>query len=216
MVHAHYFLKQRAPTAVEWRRITRAVKRLFAITPMRSLSAGGFYQNKPLHGAMITYVEEINLKGELIQKPEIVRHSRMNVVQEMHGFFAIMFDGKDDLGEETFFLTNAGPEKDQEISPGIGACNTAGKPYDLMVCAALIVANHIAPDLLEIISDGGVDDWEPALSLVRIWDKSAFLPLTIDPNARCDPAPMSVEERMQQFTPVSQFVDTCSEPGLYF
>lgn len=28
MVHGHYFKKQRAPTAAEWRRITRAVKRL--------------------------------------------------------------------------------------------------------------------------------------------------------------------------------------------
>lgn len=216
MVHGHYFKKQRAPTAAEWRRITRAVKRLFAATPRHSLSAGGSYQNEPLREMMITYRETITLNGELMHHPREVSHSRMNVVQEMHGTSAIMFDGKGDLGEETFVLSNASPEKDQEISPGIGYCNTAGKPYDLMVCATLIVANHIAPDLLMINSDGGIDDWEPALKLARTWDENVFLPDTIDFDASCDPAPMSIGERMQQFTPVGQFVDSCSEPGLYF
>lgn len=216
MVHGHYFKKQRSPTAIEWRRITRAVKRLFEAAPKLSFSAGGSYQNQPLRGAMITYVELNFLDGSVVHQPRNVTHAIVNVVQEMQGTSAIMFDGKGDLGEETFVLSNASPEKDQEISPGIGYCNTAGKPYDLMVCATLIVANHIAPDLLMINSDGGVDDWEPALKLVRTWDKNVFLPDTIDFDASCDPAPMSVAERMQQISPVSQFMDSCSEPGLYF
>lgn len=216
MVHGHYFQKQRAPTVAEWRRITRAVKRLFEASPMQSLSAGGTYKNEPLRGAMITYVELNYLDGSVVHQPRNVSHAIANVVQEMHDTSAIMFDGKGDLGEETFVLSNASPEKDQEISPGIGYCNTAGKPYDLMVCATLIVANHIASDLLMINSDGGIDDWEPALKLARTWDENVFLPDTIDFDANCDPAPMSIGERMQQFTPVGQFVDSCSEPGLYF
>ena len=42
---------------------------------------------------------------------------------------------------------------------------TAGKPYDLVVTAILIAASHHFGDLFVIESDGGPNEWEPAIEL---------------------------------------------------
>ncbi|WP_019025322.1 MULTISPECIES: hypothetical protein [unclassified Thioalkalivibrio] len=42
------------------------------------------------------------------------------------------------------------------------ACNTARKPYDIMVCATLIAAYDRAPAALSITSHGEPKDWAPA------------------------------------------------------
>lgn len=82
----------------------------------------------------------------------------------------IRFNGAGDGMYETFLL-----------SKGIddAFCKTARMPYDLIVCAVLIVANKHAPKSITITSDGGmasfVDDypgphdseWDAALAFVR-------------------------------------------------
>lgn len=63
-----------------------------------------------------------------------------------------------DLGHEDFWL---------EKQPGeFSFCKTARKPYDLLVCATLIVVDAMAPGALEITSDGEPAEWMPALDFV--------------------------------------------------
>ena len=47
-------------------------------------------------------------------------------------------------------------------------CKTAQKPYDVVVCAALLAIKHHQRDNVEICSDGEFDDeWQPAYQLYR-------------------------------------------------
>lgn len=70
----------------------------------------------------------------------------------------IAFNGAGDKGHETFWLERR-PAK-------FTFCKTAYKPYDLAVCAVLIIAHHHAGDILTISSDGDEGDWLPALEKV--------------------------------------------------
>ncbi len=76
----------------------------------------------------------------------------------------IGFNGNGDTGDdyETFLLEKKQAEKDnwtsQEDYNREGAtvfCKTAKKPYDAVVVAMLVIAKTIAPNALDIRSDGG-------------------------------------------------------------
>ena len=60
----------------------------------------------------------------------------------------------------------------QEVHPpeshGFAFCKTARKPYDVVVCAALLAIKHHLGDNVEINSDGKFDnEWQPAYRLYR-------------------------------------------------
>ena len=88
------------------------------------------------------------------------------IVDEDH----IWLNGKGDDEYESFILER---KRDSAF------CKTAKKPYDLVVCAILIVAEHHAIEVFECHSDGGmygtVDDyagphdkeWDDALAFVN-------------------------------------------------
>jgi hypothetical protein len=66
-------------------------------------------------------------------------------------------------GHETFSLS-------PDLEPGMqDGCKTNLKPYDLVVCAVLILAAHLCPEWLAISSDGNGqgEGWERALAWVR-------------------------------------------------
>jgi hypothetical protein len=48
-----------------------------------------------------------------------------------------------------------------------GFCKTARKPYDIVVVACLIVLKHRLGNLIDVSSDGYVDDWEEGLRLAK-------------------------------------------------
>ena len=63
-------------------------------------------------------------------------------------------------------------EWNQEVhrpgSEGFAFCKTARKPYDVVVCAALLAIKHHQGDNVEICSDGEFDnEWQPAYRLYR-------------------------------------------------
>ena len=66
----------------------------------------------------------------------------------------------DTLGHETFCLDRLGDGSTE-------CCKTALKPYDLAVCAVLILAAHHFGDAVYVASDGDPEDWQPALDFVR-------------------------------------------------
>ena len=77
---------------------------------------------------------------------------------EITGDF-VAFNGPGEAGHETFWLPR--------IKDGFQFCKTAYKPYDVIVVACLIATDDIAPDALEISSDGGRADWEAGLKLAQ-------------------------------------------------
>jgi len=217
MGYTHYFQKNRAPSPEEWQIIEQIAMYLIENTPLRSSSAGGYCEDVPLRGHLTTYVEHGNPAINDFNDTQVnLDHRTPNVVQRMVGQPAIIFDGKGDMGSEPFVLTCLSPEADRDVAPGMTWCKTNRLPYDLLVCSMLILVNQFIPGLLVINSDGGIEDWEPALRLARTFDKDATLPDTIDFDASCQPEPMPIAEIGQEGFPVSQFVGTDTEPGLFF
>jgi len=86
----------------------------------------------------------------------------------------ICFNGSNinDLGHETFLF-----EQKREISKFeqydkstklyFNFTKTARKPYDLAVCACLIIAKEYFRDDIIIKSDGELSDWQQAIDLVQ-------------------------------------------------
>lgn len=77
----------------------------------------------------------------------------------------IRFNGVGDDGHETFYLPRVHRRRGYE-SPeyryGFNFTKTARKPYDVAVCAVLLIAHHHAPKFLEIGSDGTPSDLREA------------------------------------------------------
>ena len=68
----------------------------------------------------------------------------------------IIFNGIGEDAHETFMLEKAWD--------GFSFCKTARKPYDTAVVTVLILANHHAPDVWAVSSDGTVKEWQPVLN----------------------------------------------------
>jgi len=66
----------------------------------------------------------------------------------------IRFNGLEEEGHETFFLTR--PQTD------FCFCKTARKEYDLAVTMILIAVYNAAPSKVSVLSDGHLSDWEEA------------------------------------------------------
>lgn len=79
---------------------------------------------------------------------------------------AIRFNGVGQNGHETFLLERLPTPSEHGFDDKAGTvfafCKTEYKPYDLVVCAVLIVAAKHAASSLGISSDGDLDDWKPA------------------------------------------------------
>lgn len=77
----------------------------------------------------------------------------------------IRFNGVGDAGCETFYFEAAGTDGHRGI--GDWFCKTGDRPYDLAVCLALLVVGQHAPDVWELLSDGGPEDWLPAARIFQ-------------------------------------------------
>jgi len=71
----------------------------------------------------------------------------------------IRFNGIAEDGHETFYLSRE--------DSGFQFCKTAYKPYDTLVTASLLIAEHFAPDCYNISSDGEASDWEAGKDLAE-------------------------------------------------
>jgi len=84
----------------------------------------------------------------------------------------IRFNGVADEGHETFYFERTpGEDVDyQKQQPkhyvkAFSFCKTAHKPYDVVVCACLIIIRHHAPKV-DMSSDGDYPDWAAGHALV--------------------------------------------------
>jgi hypothetical protein len=74
---------------------------------------------------------------------------------------------KNDLGHETFAVHRTAHERNHgKGEPVFACCKTARKPYDLMVCACLILLKHHFGKQVEVCSDGDEDDWAEAFKFI--------------------------------------------------
>jgi len=93
----------------------------------------------------------------------------------------IDFNGVDESSHETFRVEL---NKDTESE----FCKTAQKPYDILVCACLIILDHYIPTF-KVSSDGDESDWQPAVELCR-----GVLGYGVYPCRGDDPKPESQQE----------------------
>jgi len=86
----------------------------------------------------------------------------------------ICFNGSNvgDLGHETFLLEQKREPRrfnqyNKETDFSFNFTKTARKPYDLAVCACLIIAKEYFREDIIIKSDGELSDWAQAIELVQ-------------------------------------------------
>jgi len=85
----------------------------------------------------------------------------------------ITFNGDKDKLEnhETFRLNRVMPDPTTQpwrekyivrVRDYFAFCKTAQKPYDILVCAVLLIAKHVAPTAIDYSSDGDEEEWRGA------------------------------------------------------
>jgi hypothetical protein len=99
----------------------------------------------------------------------------------------ILFNGKGDLAHEDFSLRATFKEASTACHSdcyNFNFCKTARKPYDEVVVACLLILKRHLGDLIEISSDGYLDDWYDGRELARRYfkDKTLQVPASIGVN----------------------------------
>lgn len=82
---------------------------------------------------------------------------------------SICFNGLDADAHETFLLTRKyikGTYEEKKEKYQFNFCKTARKPYDIMVCACLILYKYYFPTEVWVSSDGDSEEWQPAFLFI--------------------------------------------------
>jgi hypothetical protein len=157
MGYTHYWeIKKTAPKKV-WGKIIVDFKKLMDNMPETTNTAGGFSEKDPLFLGGCRYTQhpivddvQVFFNGSAVPS-EKRKKDRNNWT-----------DGDNDkLSHEVFYIYRI--KKD---NANFNCCKTARKPYDLMVCAFLILAEYHAPKYYNFSSDGDYDEWYPAITFV--------------------------------------------------
>ncbi len=148
MGYTHYFRQHRSLSQPEWQGVINAFAKLLRNLPEHSMSAGGYYKEVPLV-----------IRG-LTGTCEPIINDRYIAFNGDEGTLS----GLESMEHESMVLNRI---KDAEDEDSRWFCKSARKPYDLVVCALLIVVANIATDAYKMGSDGGPEDWEPSLAWVN-------------------------------------------------
>src|SRR5258708_23774889 len=150
MGFAHYFYRPKSFEAQQFKAFVGDVRLFIEHLPNHSHSAGGDYAEHPvvIRGGMG--------KGQPQLTPNLVS-----------------FNGDDENGQglahETMRVPRIlKPESWQQPDPEenncyFQCCKTAGKPYDIVVCATLLSLKYHFP-VVTVRSDGTPDDWFVAVA----------------------------------------------------
>lgn len=142
--YRHSYKQLKAASAKAWTAIKNDVEKLLASLPPNSESAGAKFAQFTLMLA--------DHSGKVGTNP-IVSDEEIS----LNGV-----SGKVDMSHESFWLTKA-----KNTVEDANYCRTARKPYDLVVCAVLIVLQHHASGTWKISTDGTMEDWDPAREWVE-------------------------------------------------
>lgn len=157
MGYTHYWYSSKEPyPATKWDALIKDVKYLAAHLPKESI------KGEPIHIAgCFAY------KTAKFDKNKI-HFNGSNGNKRVHASVNCWADSPDtDAGHETFHLCRTWKPAFAGETTGFGCCKTARKPYDIVVCAVLILAHyHLG---LTVSSDGewdGETEWKPARKLI--------------------------------------------------
>lgn len=165
MGYTHYFSKPKTIQAATWKKLTADVSTVIANLPKKAIHTEYKWDAATSTSSRIEHKVKLALCGK-----EDQRGSKPIVDSKM-----IYFNGagskKFDLGHETFAIARVGGSGDFG-----NFCKTARKPYDLAVCAALILLAYHVPKAT-VSSDGDHKNWQPAYDLVKkLFPKYQFKP----------------------------------------
>lgn len=172
MGYTHYYTQDRTYSQEEWDGFIKDVKHLFKNLPERVLDG-----------------EPIFIAGCSRYKNAVVNKHRV-WFNGANGNPRRKIDGNwedcpaTDQGHETFVLERVQPKPAYTgARPGTYFCKTARKPYDLVVCAVLILAHvHLG---LQVSSDGDWSEqheWVPARVLVAKLFPETAMEIELDGN----------------------------------
>lgn len=152
-MYTHYWYQRRDFTRDEWQRIVATFQKMRENLPYSTASGGGYYQDEPLAIAGADGAGEPTADAMII-----------------------MFNGAAPLAGETFLLVRLSQlyhdayDWDPEENAWFNFCKTGRRPYDLVVCALLLAMTAIAPDAIQVSSDGDMQglDWLPARNYLKM------------------------------------------------
>lgn len=128
-------------------KIAEDINNTLANLPKNSQSAGGYRKEYP-----------ITIKGGMGEGDPEIAPNRV----------CFNGDASRDMDHESFVISLFNMDTFQSFSDidenGVfGFCKTARKPYDFLVCVSLIVFKHHLGADFKVSSDGGLNDWKPAI-----------------------------------------------------
>lgn len=156
MGYTHYWYRPKSLEQRRYRLLVADIRILLSTLPKQRVNGDGDQRECPL------IIRGVNGKGQ----PEITEH-------------CIAFNGDNEqgqrLGHEAMLFPRLHlpeawerPHVDPE-NTYFQFCKTAGKPYDVLVCATLLAATFHFPTL-SVESDGDVNDWAASVA----WYCSCF------------------------------------------
>lgn len=150
MGYTNYWSSKVDQTEEDWQPFIKACRVLYKNMPEYSESAGNCYPDEPLFLGGCNRYEKAQFTLDHVYFNGSDGMKRI----KKEGYWEDSSDK--DLGHETFDFRRVVHHE---------FCKTARKPYDLMVCAVLILAKFYLKDI-RVSSDGDEDDWKPALEFV--------------------------------------------------
>lgn len=138
MGYTHYF-DHKKTTKTKWKSIKNACKVLSLNLPKDVLIDGCLAHKEPVFDDTMIWFNGTD-KGFTWEDRKANKHP--------------------ENGHETFVLEQKGSGDD------LAFCKTGRKPYDLLVCACLLVYKHYSPTTIKLSSDGNAEDWKDAEEFV--------------------------------------------------
>lgn len=173
MSQHRYWVQHTNLSNLEWFNIVQGMNWMLENCPEKFDGPGGRYPIAPLRGSLIT--ANFVLDGDQGKWDGIsrLRHDGTgspisDVLDKAH----IVLNGHASFGADYFVLGHSATGKPQVI-------DTEGKPYELLVIATLILANHLQPSNWTIETTAPREAWEAALAFLRGYMADAEIPANI-------------------------------------
>ena len=168
MGYTHYWYQKKALTDDQWTHFSEGLQQLHEQLP-KTVDAFEQCFGKDWAGSG-SYPGDTPLLIELEQA----------LSPQSSPCFYISGQGEPDLGHESAVFYQQSPPNTwatpEEIAENgtFNCCKTARKPYDVFVCASLLLLKSLAPDSIHVSSDGDPQDWAAALRFARFVTQYPF------------------------------------------
>ena len=153
MGFTHYFERPAILPKKAWKDFTKELQMLVANLPKHCITADSDSK------------DPIIICGWNEQTGEYDRNSPILLNDD-----EVAFNGEGDNSHESLSIVRVLDKKDysqpdKQTGLAFGFCKTARKPYDTMVCLALLSFKRWFRHRVTVSSDGNKADWEPAIKL---------------------------------------------------